>query len=203
MIAACLPDWPAELVARLAARLADMAANGVVERPPPHFAEEVTPPVGPVFDRFRPVLASADPQAWAEAVAAVGVGGLLLLLGQRRTPASLTGVDGLPPARAKLLASAAEPCNPGGVLTVAGRAWAKHAPRSDAAFWGTVSGGDRDKNAASMALIERILDGATWTNVFGHYLHGTVFEARLPSGHGARWGQGGAEFIGFLEPFTK
>jgi len=30
-----------------------------------------------------------------------------------------------------------------------------------------------------------------------------VFEARLPTGHGARWGHGGEEFIGFLEPFDE
>jgi hypothetical protein len=30
-----------------------------------------------------------------------------------------------------------------------------------------------------------------------------VFEARLSSGHGARWGHAGGEFIGFLEPFDE
>jgi hypothetical protein len=37
--------------------------------------------------------------------------------------------------------------------------------------------------------------------VFGHFQHEVVYEARVRSGHGARWAQGGAEFIGFLEPF--
>ena len=38
-------------------------------------------------------------------------------------------------------------------------------------------------------------DSATWWNVFGHFAHEVVYEARVPSGHGARWGFGGDEFI--------
>jgi hypothetical protein len=86
---------------------------------------------------------------------------------------------------------------------VAARAWEKHAPRSGEAFWGKVTGNDRDKNAAALALVRKILTGATWWNVFGHYVHDTVFEARVPGGHGARWGRDGAVFIGFLEPFLN
>jgi hypothetical protein len=195
-----------DLRERLAGRLLEFhARGGPVERPEPHFFEEVTPPVGPVFDVFRPLLAEqdCDPRRWAETLAAVGIDGVLLLLGQRRTSASRTDAGGIPPPRETLLASAAGPCNPTRELTVAARAWTKHAPRSESSFWGTPSGGDADKNAAARGILETILDGATWWNVFGHYAHDTVFEARLPSGHGARWGNGGSVFIGFLEPFLK
>ena len=56
---------------------------------------------------------------------------------------------------------------------------------------------------ASPEKQEAILDAATWWNVFGHFQHDVVYEARVPSGHGARWGFGGNEFIGFLEPFDE
>ena len=199
-----------DLRERLAARLISLQADGVpVERPEPHFAEEVTPPLGPVFDPFRALLTdeqlgmSSEPalRQCVEAVEAVGIDGLLLLLGQRRTPASLTATDAIPPPLEDLLDAANQPCRAGGKLSVAGRAWAKHAPRSGSGFWGTVTGNDGTKSAAACQLVQTILAGATWWNVFGHFDHGTVFEARLPSGHGARWGHGGATFIGFLEPF--
>lgn len=202
-------DWVAavlrpDLAARLATRLLDFhARGGPVDRPEPHFVEEVTPPIGPVFEPFRALLAHLNPQLWADALAAVGIDGMLLLLGQRRTPASRADASAIPPTLVTLLASAGAPCNERTDLSVAARAWSKHAPRTEAGFWGAPSGDDAEKNAAANRLIETILTGATWWNVFGHYVHDTVFEARLPSGHGARWGNRGTEFIGFLEPFLK
>lgn len=193
-----------DLVGRLAARLLEShARGGSIDRPEPHFFEEVTPSLGPVFDPFRLLLSDgiADAQRWADALTAVGIGGALLLLGQRRTPASLAGVNAVPPTLETLTASANAPCNPRAELSVAARAWSKHAPRSASSFWGTPAGDEADKNAAARHLVEAILNGATWWNVFGHYVHDTVFEARLPSGHGARWGDRGTVFIGFLEPF--
>lgn len=93
---------------------------------------------------------------------------------------------------------------PGGKLSVAARALDKHAARSaEGWFWGTVSGNDRQKNAAAERVLDAILDDPPWWNVFGHYRQGTVFEARRPTGHGARWAHGGKAFIGFLEPFEK
>jgi hypothetical protein len=210
-LAKCIPLRP-DLLEKLAAHLLAFHANGVSAAPPePHFAEEVTPPVGPVFDLFRPALdewsvggaGEGNLRKWADAFGAAAIDGVLLLLGQRRTPASLTDASALPPTRGELLAAADTPHTPGGKLSVAARAWAKHAPRSGSKFWGTVTGGDVEKTAAARRLLETILDGATWWNVFGHFQHGTVYEARLPSGHGARWGHGGRTFIGFLEPFAK
>ncbi len=198
-----------DLVERLAARLLKFHTDGgPPERPEPRFTEEVTPPVGPVFEPFRGLLTAlkvgeTESAKWAEAFATAGVEGVLLLLGQRRTPASLTDATALPPTRERLLASADSLCNPAKTLSVAGRAGAKHAPRSESKFWGLVRGGDAEKNASARRLLETILDNPTWWNVFGHYVHETVFEARVSSGHGARWGHNGAEFIGFLEPFLN
>jgi hypothetical protein len=221
---ACVPLLPAPFVAehrrlfaeehlaRLAARLLDFHRHGVPkEQPPPHFAAECTPPLDEAFAPFRAPLeawavapnepAPAVVRKLADAFVAAGCAHLLLLLGQRRTPASLTDAQAIPPLRAELLASAEALHSPADGLTVAARALTKHIHRSPGEFWGTVGGTVADKNPAACAVLERILDEQTWWNVFDHFQHEAVYEARVPSGHGARWAEGGAEFIGFLEPF--
>jgi hypothetical protein len=201
-----------EHLAHLAQRLLSLARQGIpAGPPPPHFSAECTPPLAEVFAPFQHAVAAWHdaPDApeiaglLAQAVLAVGCSGLLVLLGQRRTPASLIDARGIPPTRARLLATIDQPCGPGDSLSVAGRALSKHAPRSTEAFWGTVTGSSAQKNAAGRKVVETILDGATWWNVFGHFQHEVVFEARLPTGHGARWGKAGETFIGFLEPFDQ
>jgi hypothetical protein len=144
-----------------------------------------------------------DLQMFADALANAGCANLLLLLGQRRTPASITDSRGIPPAREQLLAAANRPHTDGDRLTVAGRALTKHVHRSPEAFWGEVTGSAEEKNAAALKVLKRILDNPTWWNVFGHFQHELVYEVRVPSGHGARWGHAGGEFIGFLEPFDE
>jgi hypothetical protein len=203
-----------EHLGRLAGRLLDLAEHGVpAAPPPPHFAAECTPSLEGVWAFFggpmarwraapyRPAASLAP--AFADALTAAGTDNLLLLLGQRRTPASITDTRAIPPARALLLAAANREHNPADGLTVAARALAKHVHRSPEAFWGDVSGPVLHKNARALQVLNDILDRATWWNVFGHFAHEVVFEARLPSGHGARWGRGGDEFIGFLEPFDE
>jgi hypothetical protein len=201
-----------EHLGNLAERLLRFARQGVPDQqPPPHFSAECTPPLLEAFAPFRePIAAWHDapdspevPALLAGAVVEAKCPGLLVLLGQRRTPASLLDARGIPPTRAKLLSTAERVHTPGDSLTVAGRALTKHAPRSQEAFWGEVTGSVAQKNAAARRLLETILAGATWWNVFGHFQHEVVYEARLPSGHGARWGQAGETFIGFLEPFDE
>jgi hypothetical protein len=199
-----------ELLDRLADRLLGFWREGVpAAPPPPRFAAERTPPLADVFAPFRPALALWHPDpgptapevvaALADALLAAGCPGLLLLLGQRLTPASVTDARAIPPERGRLLDAAGRPGRQG--LTVAARALSKHAPRSAESFWGAVTGPAAFKNAAARAAVERILGAATWWNVFGHPAHGLVYEARVPTGHGARWRHPGDEFIGFLEPF--
>jgi hypothetical protein len=197
---------------RLAARLLALAERGVpTGPPPPYFAAECTPPLDEAWSFFRAAVAAwrsaADGpsrpvlQALADAFVAAGCGNVLLLLGQRRTPASLTDARAIPPTRAELLGSANAPHPEGGGLTVVARALTKHVPRAGGVFWGEVRGSAADKNAAANRVLERVLDDTTWWNVFGHFQHVVVYEARVPSGHGARWAHGGGVFIGFLEPF--
>ena len=201
-----------EHVAALATRLLVFARQGVpASHPPPHFSAECTPPLAEAFDFFREAVAAwhdasdspTIPSLLAEAIASAGVKNLLVLLGQRMTPASITDAGAIPPTRARLLGSALKPYSDADRLSVAGRALAKHAHRSPEVFWGKVTGSTDEKNSSAEKILEHILDSSTWWNVFGHFKHVLVYEARVPSGHGARWGQGGDELIGFLEPFNE
>lgn len=82
-------------------------------------------------------------------------------------------------------------------LSVAARALSKHKKRS--AFWGTPKGSVIELNQYASNLINLILGQKTWWNMFRHYRHEYVFEARVESGHGARWLP--KFFVGFVEPF--
>jgi hypothetical protein len=183
-------------------RVAEWNAFGVPAAPPaPHFAAELLPDYAAAFEPFRAVLPTGSAPALAAAMERARTANLLVLLGQRRTPATLTGPAGIPPTAAELLAAAEGTHRDR--LTVAARALAKHAGRSGDHFWGDPRGPVAGQNAAAAAVVRRILAGRTWWNVFGHFAHDVVFEARLPSGHGARWADGGATFVGFLEPFDS
>jgi hypothetical protein len=201
-----------ELLATLSTRLLVFARQGVpAGHPPPSFAGEFTPPLTEAFAFFQPAVAAwhdtpdspAVPALLADALEAAGLVHVLVLLGQRMTSASRTDASALPPSRAKLLGSALRPHSATDRLSVAARALAKHAPRCTGTFWGKVTGSVDNKNATARHLLEQILDQTTWWNVFGHYKHVLVYEARVATGHGARWGHGGDEFIGFLEPFDE
>ncbi len=184
----------------IALRLAEWHAHGVPTAPPsPHFAAEILPDYAAAFEPFRAAVASGSPTELAAAFEHAGISALLVLLGQRRTPATLTDAAGIPPTVAELMAAAQGAHRDS--LTVAARALAKHAGRSGDRFWGTPRGPVAVQNEAAAAVVRRILTERTWWNVFGHFAHDVVFEARLPSGHGARWAYGGATFVGFLEPF--
>lgn len=191
-----------EHLQRLAERLERFARDGVPDAfPLPHFAAECTPPLTECFAPFRPALEGA--QSWAEALTTAGTPRILVMLGQRFTPASVTDARGIAPTRAQLLAAASQLHTPSDPLTAAARALTKHVHRSPEKFWGEVRGSTAQKNAAAQRVVENILDNATWRNVFGHFAHELVYEARVPTGHGARWAHDGTEFIGFLEPFDE
>jgi hypothetical protein len=203
-----------EHLAHLAARLLTFHQQGVpAERPLPHFGAECSPPLAESWAFFRDAVAAweaaADKEAtallqqFADALVTAGTKHILLLLGQRLTPASLTDARASPPTRVELLAAANQLHCPPDHLSVAGRALTKHVHRSPEAFWGEVRGSALEKNAAAVRVITSILDDVTWWNVFGHFQHEVVYEARVPTGHGARWGHSGGEFIGFLEPFDE
>jgi len=199
--------WQPEHLERLADRLTALQV-AVVDRPAPTFAEETTPPLEPIFASWRAVLAEVDDstevlRSLAFRLEATGLDGLLVLMGMRRTPGSLSGMGAIPPLTRDLLRVAELPFRPSDPLSVAGRAWTKHVPRSDSDFWGSVSGNAVEQNRVAIGLVRRLLRGATWWNVYGHIQRGTLFEVRIPSGHGARWETAGPTFVGFVEPFQE
>lgn len=201
-----------ELLAALSARLLVLGRQGVpADRPPPHLDAECTPPLEEAFAPFRPAVA-----AWhdapdspvvitllAEGLRAAGARGVLVLLGQRVTPGSVTDARAFPPEARRLVQAAARPHSRADALSVAARALAKHAGRPGAAFWGEAGGTVDERNAAALRLVAQVLEQATWWNVFGHPKHGDVYEVRVGSGHGARWLANGATFVGFVEPFGQ
>ena len=164
---------------------------------------DVLAPLEPLLPRLGEPPSEADGEAWQSALRQVGVPGLLVALGQRVTPASLRDARGVPPGHDELLNAARTPHSDKDPLSVGARALAKHAARHPDPWWGEVTGSTQQKSAAADEVIQRILGEPTWWNVFEHYAHGIVFEARCPSGHGVRWGHDGSKLIGFLEPFDE
>lgn len=175
--------------------------QGRLLRPAPHLPAEITPPYAWLWPAFEPWSRSGgtDPAALARAMHQVGLEGLLVLMGQRITPASLRDARAIPPTSRSLLAWAARPHS--GSLTVSARAAAKHAARSDDPFWGAPHGSAETQSAEAQAKVHQILCHTTWWNVFGHSVSDVLFEARTASGHGARWKLDEQRFVGFLDPF--
>jgi hypothetical protein len=137
----------------------------------------------------------------AAALVTATIGGVLVLCGQRRMPGSLTDARAIPRPAEELLRASARPYR--GRLSVGARALTKHLQRTRLAFWGELTGDEEEKSRTAQQLLRTVLQKATWWNVFEHYKHQVVFEARVAEGYGARWGNDGEEFIGFLEPFTE
>lgn len=203
----------AEHLLKLSSNLSTFYQQGVPKKQPePYFDVECTPPLIESYVFFENALKkwfekgafSEDTihiENFAYAIHQAQCAHILLLLGQRRTPASLTDHRGIPPAQKTLITSASQVYKQ--QLTFGARAWTKHASRTNDGFWGTPVGTTAMKNEASLKKIRYILDHTTWWNIFEHYQHDTVYEARIPSGHGVRWGKQGEELIGFLEPFLE
>ncbi len=106
------------------------------------------------------------------------------------------------------------------MLTVAGRAAAKHCHRgSDGWFGDAGTGSAPSRNARAAAIVARILARAVWWNTHlgafehweaadGHVAHARalVLELRVAEGYGARWAigpEGRPRFRGFLEPHSE
>ncbi|MFX0060826.1 MAG: hypothetical protein ACFFC7_01425 [Candidatus Hermodarchaeota archaeon] len=199
-----------EHISTLAGRLIEFWENGVPkEFPLPHLSVECTPSLSEAFFFFQEPLKVWENQKhmkspeilrmFADALVNATCKNILILMGQRLTPASITDARAIPPTKEELMKSAMAIYKE--ELTIAARAWTKHAHRSPEKFWGEVQGTTTEKNEFVAKIITKILEASTWWNVFGHYKHETIYEARVKTGHGARWGKNGTIFIGFVEPF--
>lgn len=125
---------------------------------------------------------------------------ILVLSGQRLTPASVRNETAIPPHKNVLLESCFSSFN--NQISFAVRAWEKHVGRTENSFWGTtVKGNPKEKEQQVKKIIMYCLEHKTWWNVFFHYKHELVYEIRIPNGQGIRWTNDGKKLIGFLEPF--
>ena len=211
-----------DLRARLAKRIGWLWIWGRVPHgwPAPHFDVEETPDLAALLaplTELSTIGGGPSSGALRGVLESLGLRGVLLLLGQRLTPASVTDVRAIPPTGEALLAPIDAPHSEGSTLSVGARALAKHAARREnPQIWGVVRGSDEEKNRLARSVVERVLDGTTWWNVFTHFQHDVVCEARLDSARGVRWAlrptspvapsslpiPGAAEprLIGFVEP---
>lgn len=167
----------------------------------PHFKEEVTPNPEIVLGHFKPLFYAEEvtPEQWAKAIEATPFEHLLVIMGQRWTPASIKDETAIPPLEQTLLDSCFAPYND--QISMITRAWEKHMGRSTDTFWGIAKGNPTQKEATIRKQIIEMIQAKTWWNIFYHYKHEYVYEIRVPSGHGIRWNKDGTQLIGFLEPF--
>ena len=173
----------------------------------PYFHKEITPPIGQIISYFKSTYDTVVEEekdadsAWAKVLQNAPFAYLLVILGQRLTPASITDERAIPPSRQTLIESCNESYN--GKICVGMRAWEKHVSRSEDNFWGEIKGTPLEREQYVQNLVLEMIDHKTWWNVFYHYKHGWVYEIRIESGHGIRWNKGGTSIIGFLEPFIN
>lgn len=168
----------------------------------PFFNEEIKIDRNEGFKKFISVFENTDSdEVKAKQLEEIPFERWLHILGQRLTSASIRDENAIPPLKSLLIEACQKPFND--EMTTAQRAWEKHVGRMDDRFWGEVKGNNQQKQDKVMEKIHYILDNKTWWNVFYHYKHGLVFEAREKNGHGIRWSQNGQQLIGFLETFIN
>lgn len=200
-----------EHLTKLAQRLETFGKNAIPQAfPLPHLDVECTPSLQDAFAPFRPFMQLwGNPNApeselckkLADTLVEASCKNILVLLGQRFTPGSILDARAIPRTKTELLQAANIVYSD--KLTAGARALTKHVNRNTGDFWGgEPKGSQKEKNDKANAIITRILNEATWANVFEHYKHSIVYEVRISAGYGVRWGNDGQELIGFLEPFT-
>ncbi len=165
----------------------------------PYFQGEITPSLNQVMNYFK--VGYQREKNWSIVLENAPFEYLLIVLGQRLTPASIKDERAIPPLKEKLLFSCDEHYKQ--KLCKVTRAWEKHVGRSADNFWGMIKGNTNQKNQFVKKKISEMIDTKTWWNLFFHYKHELVYEIRVSSGHGVRWNKEGTIVIGFLEPFIN
>lgn len=138
----------------------------------------------------------------AQTIEETPIASLLIILGQRKTSATITDENGIPPRNEQVLKSCFAPHNK--QKSKAARAREKHISRNnESGFWGKIEGNPRQKEEVAKTVVKKIINEKTWWNVFTHYKHDVVYEVRVATGEGMRWKKENLELIGFLEPFIN
>lgn len=180
--------------------------NEIYHNPLPIFNEEIIanyPKHYQYFEQLKFIDKKTQneiTQLIAKIIERTPIESLLIILGQRKTPATISDKNGIPPLNEQLLKTCFEPYNE--YICKATRAREKHISRNEQdTFWGKIEGTTEEKEATTKAIVKKIIDNKTWWNVFTHYKHDVVYEIRIASGEGIRWKKNKLELIGFLEPF--
>ena len=180
--------------------------NKISHNPLPVFSEEIIedyPSHYQYFERLKYFSKKNEnqlAQIIAKTIEETPIESFLVILGQRKTPATIFDKNGIPPLKNKLLKSCFESYNE--QICKAARAREKHILRNEEdAFWGKIEGTPEEKEQAAKTIVRKIIEEKTWWNIFTHYKHDVVYEIRVVSGQGIRWKKDELELIGFLEPF--
>lgn len=163
-----------EHIAKLAKNLLSFYQKTPLGFPEPHFSVECTPPLEESFTFFRTALENFvthpdniehNSKIFEQCFREIPCVNVLILLGQRLTPASIIDERAIPPTQEKLMSSAMQEGKQG--LSVAARAWSKHVNRHpDDNYWGEISGNAKQKNEGVQKILLHILNNTTWWNIF-------------------------------------
>ncbi|MGB0863382.1 MAG: hypothetical protein ACPGXZ_10710 [Saprospiraceae bacterium] len=180
--------------------------NEISHNPLPFFDEEIVPDYVIHYQYLKKIELIIEKndnekaQFIAKIIEETPVESLLIILGQRKTSATITDENGIPPITEQLLKNSFLPYNPH--TSKASRAREKHISRNkETSVWGKIEGNPSQKEQVTKMIVKKIIEEKTWWNVFTHYKHGVVYEVRIASGQGIRWKKDNLELIGFLEPF--
>lgn len=190
-------------------RIFSFAFYGEIHHNPlPRFDEEIMVDYLEHYHYFEPLrsLVGKSEQEQvpfiAKTIEETPVESLLIILGLRKTPATISDDGGIPPTKQQLFKRSFEPYND--QLCKAARAREKHVSRNEqGTFWGDIKGTPAEKEEVTRAIVKKVIEEKTWWNVFTHYKHDVVYEVRVASGEGIRWRKKDLELIGFLEPFLN
>lgn len=176
--------------------------------PLPRFDEEIIVDYREHYHYFEPLRSLVGKpeheqvQFIADLIQEAPIESILIILGQRKTSATISDSGGIPPTKEALFERSFEPYND--QVCKAARAREKHVSRNKHGnFWGKIKGTPAEKEQAAKAIVQKVIEEKTWWNVFTHYKHDVVYEVRVASGEGIRWRKKDLELIGFLEPFLN
>jgi len=183
--------------------------NKITHNPLPVFSEEIIVDFTLHYEYFNPLKGLiVNPEKSknekieyiAKIIEQTPIASLLIILGQRKTTATITDQNGIPPLKEALLTNCFKLHNK--QISKATRAREKHISRNkEGSFWGEIKGNPQQKENTTKIILNKIFEESTWWNVFTHYKHGVVYEIRVATGQGVRWKKNNLELIGFLEPF--
>lgn len=137
--------------------------NTINHNPLPVFIEEIIsdfPSHYKYFEKIKYALEKNEnelAQIIAKTIEETPIESLLVILGQRKTPATIINENGIPPLKDQLLESCFELYNE--QICKAARAREKHISRIEGdTFWGRIEGTPDEKEQVAKIIVRRIID---------------------------------------------